>query len=194
MEFVRHSLKFVIGALFFLSLLAMNFFLTFYLSLDYSNLDTQVSPDSYNTNYECSFFDCFEKGYPPQFILSQHSRDYWGKLFYFSILLTLVSGIVMYLVVEKKTMMFLIVGGSLIAISLPYVKAHIIFLIFSSFFNMDSVVGEGITQIIWTMFSESWNVFLIYFIPGVILTAIGFGLKFFDFEERIRKKIRNFWG
>lgn len=125
----------------------------------------------YYQEYDCNLFDCPMKTLSPMVYVSQHAKNYYVKIFYYSIIMSLILIALMSLLIEDKKRILFDVGTLMIISSLPL----LILGWFVSRFKFADI-----------LFSEASFVFWIIFIPGIILATFGVGLKFwkFDSEEK----------
>jgi hypothetical protein len=129
---------------------------------------SDVVDEVYTKEYSCeSFFDCaFES---PTYLISKEAKQKWGKVFYFSIITSLILiGILFFLV---STSNLFIITGVLVTIS------SIPFAIFDKAFPL---LDNSFLQIIPVILSGAYNVFIITLSIGLVLIGIGVGIKFFN--------------
>jgi len=141
----------------------------------------------YYSQYDCNFWDCFEKTNNPLFLISQKARDYWKETFFISLLVSLILIILTILLMEKKINLPILIGILIIMSSLPL-------LIFRGIFSSSKSL---IFQIISLFFSQSYNVFIVMIIIGITILALGiaiklfgFGFKLFHFVNKIQEKAK----
>ncbi len=123
----------------------------------------------YYKDYECGFIDCFEKA-GPFFLISQKAKNYWEHNAYLFLIASLVLVGLSFLLVEKKTNIFIITGILLIVASLPFAKLDLIL----SFFSDKFVLG-----LFTIFFTESYTIFVVSLVLGIILLGIGILFKLF---------------
>ena len=146
----------------------------------------------YYEDYDCDFWDCFEEGEVPIFLISEKAKDYWQSKFYFTLLLSAGLAALAFLLVEKKSNFFLLVGSLTIVSSLPLIKINKIGSLFpSSFLDM----GEYLSKIILIFFNESNSVFIkiliiggVFVIVGIILKLFNIGIAISNFVSKFQKK------
>lgn len=141
-------------------------------TLDYGV--SQIVYQVYYQDYSCGFFECLKKG---QYfsMVSKQSKDYWkGKFILFLFISLAITGI-MFFFVENKISLLEITGFLLIISSLPFMKIS----------NLLSFLDSSILKFIPLLFSESYKVFLITFILGVLLVLANFAIRFFSFGNSI---------
>jgi len=124
----------------------------------------------YYDEYDCDFWNCFETSEIPFFLVSQKAKDYWVSKFYLSLLISAVLIGLMFLFVEHKTNLPLVVGGLLIISSLPFAKFNSV---------LGFISDESFFQFFTVFLLKAHTVFLIFLITGIILVALGIVLKFF---------------
>ncbi len=138
----------------------------------------------YYQEYDCNYWDCFEKTENPLFLVSEKSRDYWKNIFYISLGASLVLIALSFFLMEKKTNLPILVGSLLIISSLPLMKLNTI---------MSSLTGP-LTQmftfdITSLFFSKSYSASIKFLIMGIIILAIGILLKVFKIGFKISEII-----
>src|SRR3989344_50946 len=202
MGLIRGGLVFSLGVLLLLSFLAMNTFLTLYLSLEYGNVKSHVLSftgggvqgelsiyDMYYKQYECGFFDCF-KFEEPLVVVSKHAQNYWETRFYFSLIVSLTLFSAMFLFSYNKENIFIYLGGLLGIASLPFLKIGEVFSwVFGSFFKFSGSSGQVVLGISDILFSKSKIVFGIMFVLAIMLIAIGISIKVFNFETFLARVV-----
>ncbi|MFH1787582.1 MAG: hypothetical protein ABH811_02220 [archaeon] len=123
----------------------------------------------YYKEYNCDFWNCFEETGESFFLVSQKAQDYWRGKFYLSILISIVLTCVTLVLIENRTTLPIIVGSLLSISALPFMKLNWLF----------SLTDNSLFDFLTGFFSKSYTVFLISFILGLILIALGIVLKFF---------------
>jgi len=146
----------------------------------------------YYADYNCNFWDCFSEGDVPLFLISEKAQGYWQNRFYFALLLSVALAALVFLLVEKKTNFFLLVGGLTIISSLPLIKIGDVTSFSSGFFGN---LGEYVSEIIVVFFNQSHSVFIKVLILGGVIVVTGIILKIFhigfaisNFFEKIKSK------
>lgn len=141
----------------------------------------------YYSQYDCNFWDCFEKTNNPLFLISQKAKDYWKETFFISLLVSLILIILTILLMEKKINLPILTGILIIMSSLPL-------LIFRGIFSSSKSL---VFQIISLFFSQSYNVFIVMLIIGIAILTLGiaiklfgFGFKLFHFVNKIQEKAK----
>lgn len=129
----------------------------------------------YYKDYDCDFIDCFEK-VGPFFLVSQKAKNYWSHNAYLFLISSLILVVLLFLLTEKKLNTFIITGVLLIIASLPFAKLDLIF----SFFSDKLVLG-----LLTIFFTESYTIFVISLVLGIILLGIGILLKIFKVGFKI---------
>src|SRR3989344_4608178 len=90
---------------------------------------------------------------------------YWNKIFFFALFFSVLLAAFLFFFVEEKTNLPITIGFITIVSSLPSLLIKFTF----SYF-------ENILKPLATAFSGSYFAFGIFFIVGILLIAIGFGL------------------
>ena len=94
---------------------------------------------------------------------------YWNKIFFFALFFSVLLAAFLFFFVEEKTNLPITIGFITIVSSLPSLLIKFTF----SYF-------ENILKPLATAFSGSYFAFGIFFSVGILLIAIGFGLKFIE--------------
>jgi len=126
----------------------------------------------YYKDYDCDFLDCFGRTEMPFFLISAKAKDYWQSKFYFSLLISFVLIGLMFFLVEQKFNLPVVVGILFIISSLPFMKLNWLLSFFSNSLYL---------QFFTVFFTKAYMVFLITFILGIVILALGIILKFFKF-------------
>lgn len=138
-----------------------------------------IVEEVYYEDYSCdSLWRCFLNSENPLFLVSEQAKDYWKSRFYYSLIASLLLIIIMFFLFERKTNLFFVAGFLLIISSLPFMMIKNVF----SFFNYSFL------QFVPVLFSESYRVFLMSLISGIVVLGFGVGLKFFNFGSFIAEK------
>jgi len=137
----------------------------------------------YYKEYDCDFLDCFKEGEPPFFIISKTAQDYCKSKFFLALIISLILIALMFLLIENRTNLPIVVGTLLVISSLPFIKLNWLFSIFAekSFLGFFSI-----------LVNRSYKVFLISAILGVILVGIGIAMKFFRIGFKISEIFSKF--
>ncbi len=122
----------------------------------------------YYTKYDCNFIDCFKKS--PLFLISQTAYDFWTNKFYLSLIVSFVLLILIFLLVEKKTNAFILVGSMLIISSLPFFKIDYLFSLFAD---------KMIFKLLGIFFSQAYYISIKLLIIGAGLLILGIVLDIF---------------
>jgi len=130
----------------------------------------------YYEDYDCGFWDCFEKTGSPSFLISEKAQDYWNNKFYFSLIASIILIILIFFLVDKKSSLFIVSGSLLIISSLPFMKLDWAL----SFFS-----GKPFLEFLAIFFTKSYAVFLTSLILGIIIFSIGILLKLFGVGFKI---------
>ena len=140
MGIIRGGLVFFVGVLLLLSLTVGNILFTLSLSSNYQNINSGIVS------------------------ILQNSKTYG----YYSLFISLILIVIMFLLIEEKKKMFSNVGLLMVISSLPLLFLNWVVSIFS-FADV--------------LFSGSNSVFWVVFIMGIILATVGIGLNFWKFHE-----------
>lgn len=147
-----------------------------------------IVKDAYYEDYDCGFWDCFEKTGSPSFLVSEKARTYWNTKFYISLLIAVVLVVLMFFLIEKKTSLPFVVGSLLVVSSLPFMKLDSLIgilinptLAMAGFSDMPS----NLFSIFSVFFSKAHSVFLIMFIIGAAILLGGVILKLFKIGFKI---------
>ncbi len=146
----------------------------------------------YYAEDDCGFWDCFEEGEVPLFLISEKAQNYWQNKFYFALLLSIALAILVFFLVEKKASFFLLTGGLMIVSSLPLIKLD---KIASLFPDSGGDMAQYISKIILIFFSQSPSVFIkiliiggVFVIAGIVLKLFNIGFAISNFFSRFQKK------
>ncbi|HTY44059.1 MAG TPA: hypothetical protein VMC80_02355 [Patescibacteria group bacterium] len=132
----------------------------------------------YYQSYDCKFFDCFNKGGLPLFLISDHTRIYLMNKFYILLAVIFVLLILMFLSTEKKANLLILTGALTIVASLPLLKLNTFSFLFPKQLN----------QIIDIFFSTSPGVFAKMIIAGGVLLILGIVFRIFGIAEKISER------
>lgn len=150
----------------------------------------------YYKEYDCSFFDCMKEDSIPFFVVSEHSKNYWQAKIYYVILALVVLLALMFLLIEKKTNLPLVVGSLVILSSLLFAKLESFSLwLINTFTNVSPVSPVNVNNFLKffsVIFTQSYKIFLIMVIAGVVVLAIGIILKFFAIGFKINEFFSKF--
>lgn len=137
-------------------------------------LINDIIEKSYYQEYECSFIDCIRNFdlKQPFFLVSAKAYDYWKNKFYFSLIVSIILVVLVFFLVEQKFNFPIVVGTLMILSSLPFMKINSLISLFTN---------EFYAQFFNIFLSKSYTVFLIMFILGIFILAIGLTLRFFKF-------------
>ena len=108
-------------------------------------------------------------------LFSEEAKNYWNKMFYFSLVATLTIIGAMFFIVEEKLSLPISVGIMTVISSLPFFVINFILPAFKiSFLKPVSI-----------LFSQSYFVFLLMLGTGAVLITLGLGIKFFKMGYKI---------
>ncbi|MEJ2267795.1 MAG: hypothetical protein P8X70_01835 [Nanoarchaeota archaeon] len=130
----------------------------------------------YYQEYNCNFWDCFEKTNSPLFLVSEKAKNYWHNKFYFALLISLGLVGLSFLLVDKKSNVFFISGILLLVSSLPFVKLDSLLTFLSD---------KTLLRLLSIFFTESYTIFVVTLSISVILIGIGILFKFFKIGFKI---------
>lgn len=133
--------------------------------------------DIYYKEYDCGFWDCFSKTKLPFFLISEKARDYWRSKFYYSLLVSLILIILIFLLVEQKQNALVIVGVLLALSAFPLLKLK----------DLLYAIAGKFSVLINLFLSNIYGVFLFSLIFGIFLAVTGIALRFLN-PEAIKKK------
>ena len=148
--------------------------------------------EQYYKEYSCGYWKCFKVGQIPFFIVSQYSKDYWQKQFYFSLLISLVLLGLMFLLIEKKTNLPLVAGSLVVLSSLLFAKLEALTKWAINALLTLPISPEEYLRFFTLIFTQSSKVFIIMLIAGLVLLAIGIILKFFAIGFKINEFFSKF--
>jgi len=144
--------------------------------VDYG-LDSLVE-DVYYEDYDCDFWDCFEKTGSPSFLVSKKAKDYWAGKFYFALVISIFLAILMFLLAEQKGHSMVVIGSLIIGSALPFMKFNWILSLFSEYSELFS-----------SLFIKTSSVFWIMLCLGIVVLMAGVGLHFLNIGTFISEKI-----
>lgn len=124
--------------------------------------------NSYYAEYDCGFVDCFGEYDSPLFLFSQKAKLYFEDKAWILFIVSLVLAGLILLFTENKTNGILIVGVLLFVSALPFMKL-------GDFFTSRDGVAFAFLSI---FFSESYSIFIRFFLISVVLVALAILLKF----------------
>lgn len=143
--------------------------------LDYG-LDSLIE-ELYYAEYECDFWECVKTADNFLVLVSEKSHDYWQSKFYVFLLTSIALFILMFIVSNRKSNVFILGGILTIISSIPFVK-----LTWISIF-----LPEQVKEIFLSFFARSHNVFLIMLIVGFFLLGLGIVFHFLKWGLKISK-------
>lgn len=147
------------------------------------SIDSLVK-EKYYGEYNCDFWDCFMEEELPFFFVSEKARNYWQNLLYILLGVIFVLLIGMFILIEDKTNLPIIIG-ILLGVSSLIVKfsAGILLKIALSplsFLDIDTSLG------LFNFLLKELNfVFVLFFVGGLIIVILGVFLKFFKIGFKI---------
>lgn len=148
------------------------------LTIDSTNITelmiSNLVEENYNKQYDCKFFDCFDSVDSTDsvfFLVSAHARDYWKAKFYWIFSFSLILIAVMFVLIENRVNLPIVVGSLLIIAALPFAKLNLL----AGFF-----ADKELLAIFAVFITQSVSVFWYAFLTGIIVLALGIFLKFFQ--------------
>ena len=126
-----------------------------------------VVKNIYYAEYDCNFWNCFEKSEMPSFLISEKAHNYWkGKLF-LALVTVLAMSVLMFLFIAKKTSLPITLGISGAVTALAFLKIESVF----------SLFPEILSKFLNIFFSQSYAIAIKFLITGIILIIAGIILK-----------------
>ncbi|MBA7670106.1 hypothetical protein ES703_78249 [subsurface metagenome] len=132
----------------------------------------------YYDDYDCEFWNCFQKTGLPLFLISEKAKNYWQDKFYFTLIAFAVLVILIFFLVEHKQNTLIIVGSIMVLSSLPLLKLEKI---------IGSIVGNSYFAFVGVFFNKMDTVFWLVFFSGLIIIGAGIALRFLH-RDFIKKK------
>ncbi len=126
--------------------------------------------DVYYTEYDCSFLDCASKPQLPLFLISEKALDFFTNKLYFFLMASFILLILVFLFIEKKTNIPILVGSLLVTSSLLFIKLDSFFSLFP-----DNIIFKFLG----IFFSQAYFVSLRVLVIGIVLIVAGIVLKVF---------------
>ncbi len=130
----------------------------------------------YYKDYDCEFLDCMEKTGSPLFLVSEKAKNYWNSKFYFALLVSLGLIGFLFFLAEKKSNIFIIAGSLLMVVSLPFMKLD---------WALSLISGESLLGLLNVFLSESYTIFVISLVLGILLLGVGILFKIFKVGFKI---------
>lgn len=137
----------------------------------------------YYKEYTCEFIDCFKEGELPLFVFSMKSYTFFNNIFKISLLIVSLLLLSAFLLMEKKTNLFILAGILTIISSLLFFKI-------TDLINL--LPEKTISQVIGLFFSSSFSISIKILIIGIILLITGIVLKIFKVGFSISDVISKF--
>ena len=145
--------------------------------------------EHYYKEYDCEFKECFSQEENMFFVFSKHSQDYWTCWFYLGLMISIGLVVLLFFFMESKSSLPFLLGILLIVISLPFLGMGKLLIL---------LLGWEYSQIFAAFFTQTYTLFLIFLILGVVSIGIGIVLKFLAVgrffgkvlksEEKVSKK------
>jgi len=156
----------------------------------FSNLVDEV----YYGTYECDFWNCFDKTGSPFFLVSQKAKDYWAAKFYYNLIFVLIAIALVFLFIENKFNLPILVGAASIISAFLIVKIDWVIAIIikpilkgADMFNLFD--AETLISILMVFFSKAGFVFWLGIIIGILLIVFGIGFRFWMIFTGNNKKM-----
>ncbi|MBM3228736.1 hypothetical protein FJZ20_02545 [Candidatus Pacearchaeota archaeon] len=122
----------------------------------------------YYDDYDCKFWDCLKKTKYPFFLISEKAKNYWQEKFYQSLIAFLVLVVLIFLLVEQKPNLFIVIGSIMVASSFILLK-------FENF--LVSSIKYPYVLFVGLFFSGAPSVFWKILALGLIILIIGIALR-----------------
>jgi hypothetical protein len=133
---------------------------------------------NYYKEYDCNFRDCFSEEGNPFFLISKHSKDYWNGWFIWSLIISIVFSVLIFVFMESRNNLPFLLGILFIMVSLPLLGMGKL---------LGLLIGWESAQIFGAFFTKSYTTFLIFLVLGVIAIGLGLVLKFLSVGRFISK-------
>ena len=153
-----------------------------------------ATKEFYYKKYDCNLFDCMDKSPNSAFVLiSKHAKSYWINKFFISLLVSLILLTGLFFLAHKKNNFFIFSGLILILSGFILINVEaILFPVIKSAIGISSEQSElllpgMIDSFIGLFFSQSWFVFWIYFIIGLIFVITGILIKLWNVSYGLSK-------
>ena len=143
----------------------------------------------YYKEYNCKFWNCFAEGGTPLFFISQKAHDYWQGKFRLALLLSAILAGLIFLLAEKKSNSFILLGALIIASSFLLLKIENLAFAFS---NSIGNLGAYASNIISIFFTQSNVIFTRVILIGILFLILGILLKIFHFGVVLSNFINKF--
>ena len=149
--------------------------------------------EQYYKQYDCEFVDCFKQQQTiPLFLISEHSKNYFQGKFYYSLLAVLILFGLMFLLIENKTNLPLVTGSLVILSSLLFAKLeNVVRWLIEKIMTLPINIADSL-KFFNLIFIQSYKVFLIILIIGIVLVVAGVILKFFAIGFKINEFFARF--
>jgi len=138
---------------------------------------SKITYNLYYKNYDCEFLDCIKTQEQPLVLISEKARIYWGDKFYVALLVAFVAFVVLFFLNTKKSVAFLVGGGMIIISALPFKDVTKLFSLLPEFLPFD---------VLPVFFSDSYGVYVIMLIAGIVFLAVGLVIGFFKYGVKIK--------
>jgi hypothetical protein len=148
----------------------------------YYALGNFVTKDYYN-DYNCSILKCLEETKSPSFLISLKTHNYFLNKFYFLFFVSLILIGVMFLLIETKSNLPIVVGIFLVIESFPFLKIDSALSFFAS---------KSFLSFIEIFLTKSYLVFAKFIFFGVLLIFAGIIWKLFLIGFKINKFVNWF--
>ena len=88
---------------------------------------TNLVDQLYYKQYDCEFWQCVKEQSPPLVLISEKSYEYWRAFFYWSIILSVIFFLLIFLVAKNKATPFILSGILMIITALPFKNLNWVF-------------------------------------------------------------------
>lgn len=150
-------------------------------TIDYA---IEIIPESfYYKEYNCSYWNCLEEGNKPIILLSKFSKDYWHNNFQIITVISIILILLSLLFSRDKHTPFVVSGILMIISSLLFKKINWFISLIPSFIPIEFVPA---------FFIDSYDVFILMSIIGLILIIFGASFAFFKWGMKINELFNKF--
>jgi hypothetical protein len=133
-------------------------------------IEDDITLNLYNKEYSCGYWSCIKEG-TPEVLISKQSQEYWKNKFYLFLIISLAITALLFIIIDNKTNLPIIIGILLVISTLPILKLYdlIIWLLGKEWLQF-----LGIFE---TLLNKSTSIFNLSLFFGVILILSGIGIK-----------------
>ncbi len=129
---------------------------------------TNLVDQLYYKQYDCEFWQCVKEQSPPLVLISEKSYEYWRAFFYWSIILSVIFFLLIFLVAKNKATPFILSGILMIITALPFKNLNWVFSLIP--------IGE-IAKFLSIFFMKAHSVFVVMLILGILFLVFGIVLR-----------------